>query len=346
MSQRPRIDEVDIKIIRILQKNLRTSYSAMAKECNMAVDTIRKRYSRLLKEGVIAHERVDFLPKISSHNVMAWFGIITHLSKEKEVIQFLETKPQFLQTYIEMGKYNIRCLVALKKMDEVVGFVDSLKKHPHIQDIEVMIWCKTKKLMHPENLEIEPHDRCAGKKKKVHEKSNKPENAAPKDNSALEKESEHFLPLNPELDEIDAEIIRTLSRKGRTPFIKIANKLGVSTKTVISRYKKIEEKFVTYSCISLNLKKLGYSGYVTYLIKVSAKNWVEEVIEQLTKIPNVIATLKILGTYDIDVLVPVSNQMKLMEAYKKIIEIPGIEKIEFQIGDNMMVWPPLNNNID
>jgi Lrp/AsnC family transcriptional regulator for asnA, asnC and gidA len=319
----------------------------MAKECNMAVDTIRKRYSRLLKEGIIAHEKVDFLPKISSHQVMAWFGVITHLSKEKEVIQFLETKPQVLQTYIEMGKYNVRCLVALKKMDEVIGFVDSLKKQPHIQDIEVMIWCKTKKLMHPENLEIDTHEGCIRKKRaKVHEKNNKPENAAPKDIKTAEKEREHFLPLNPELDEIDAEIIRTLSRKGRTPFIRIANKLGVSTKTVISRYKKIEEKFVTDSSISLNLKKLGYSGYVTYLIKVSAKNWIEEVIEQLTKIPNIIATLKILGTYDIDVLVPVLNQEKLMETYKKIIEISGIEKIEFQIGDDMMVWPPLNNNID
>lgn len=52
------------------------------------------------------------------------------------------------------------------------------------------------------------------------------------------------------------------------PFKIITNKLGISTKTVILRYAKIEKKFVAYSTVSLNLKKLGYTGYVTFLIKV------------------------------------------------------------------------------
>jgi DNA-binding Lrp family transcriptional regulator len=91
--------------------------------------------------------------------------------------------------------------------------------------------------------------------------------------------------------------------------------------------------------LSLNLKKLGYYGYASYNIKVSSKNWVNEVFEEIVKIPNVIAALKLLGTYDINAVAPFSSPSQLMGIYGAISRITGIEKIDQQIGNSMEMWP-------
>ncbi len=41
------LDEVDIAIIRALQKDARASFAAIAKSCNVSVDTISKRFKKI-----------------------------------------------------------------------------------------------------------------------------------------------------------------------------------------------------------------------------------------------------------------------------------------------------------
>ena len=41
------LDEIDIAIIRALQKDARASFAAIAKSCNVSVDTISKRFKKI-----------------------------------------------------------------------------------------------------------------------------------------------------------------------------------------------------------------------------------------------------------------------------------------------------------
>ena len=41
------LDSVDIAIIRALQKNARASFAEIAKNCNVSIDTISKRFKKI-----------------------------------------------------------------------------------------------------------------------------------------------------------------------------------------------------------------------------------------------------------------------------------------------------------
>jgi DNA-binding Lrp family transcriptional regulator len=108
---------------------------------------------------------------------------------------------------------------------------------------------------------------------------------------------------------------------------------------VICRYRKLKKDWVVYTTLAINLRKLGYPGYVSYNIKVSSKSWVKDVFERLIKIPNIIVALKLIGPYNINALAPFSTPEQLMKTHASISEIPGIDRLDQQIGDSMHVWP-------
>jgi DNA-binding Lrp family transcriptional regulator len=141
------------------------------------------------------------------------------------------------------------------------------------------------------------------------------------------------------MDSTDATILGILSTSARIPFSTIAKQIGISTKTVICRYKKLKKDFVAYSTLALNLKKLGYTGYASYNIKVSSKSWVRDVFDKLILVPNVVVALKLIGPYNINALAPFNSPEQLMQTHADISKIPGIERIDQQIGDSLHVWP-------
>ena len=54
------IDQSDIKILEILRKNSRTSYTSIAKELKISEAAVRKRIEKLIKAGVIKRFTIDY----------------------------------------------------------------------------------------------------------------------------------------------------------------------------------------------------------------------------------------------------------------------------------------------
>ena len=48
-----KLDEIDITILRTLQKDIRTSFKEIANQCNISTDTIKNRYNKLIENEVI-----------------------------------------------------------------------------------------------------------------------------------------------------------------------------------------------------------------------------------------------------------------------------------------------------
>jgi Lrp/AsnC family transcriptional regulator for asnA, asnC and gidA len=248
--------------------------------------------------------------------------------------------PEITLNFVEIGKYNIRSVLGLKHTRDLGHFVDSLKKVPHVNDVDVMIWSDIGRMAYPGNLVIEtfPGSTDDTASKAV------PDDVEVKTSSTSsvgqEPESGPGVGgLNPSVDKIDESILRILSQNARIPFSTIAKQIGISTKTVICRYRKLKKDWVVYTTLAINLRKLGYPGYVSYNIKVSSKSWVKDVFERLIKIPNIIVALKLIGPYNINALAPFSTPEQLMKTHASISEIPGIDRLDQQIGDSMHVWP-------
>ena len=335
---RPRIDEIDVKIIGILQEDPRTTYLQLSKECQISIDSVRRRYERLRREGVVVTEIIALLPKAMGSECTSWLGIVTQPGKEDEVLENLKKKPEILLNFVEIGKYNIRSILGLRHLEDLASYVDSIKKIPYINDVDVMIWSGIKGMAYPRNLVIEPF---SGTKEETNNDDVEIRTSSTSlvSDGTIEKAN---LPLSitcPSMDKIDESILNILIHNARIPFSTISKEVGISTKTVICRYRKLKKEWVAYSTLAINLRSLGYTGYVSYNIKVMPKSWINDVYDKIVKIPNIIAALKLIGPYNINVVAPFSKPEQLMKLHTQISEIPGIERIDQQIGDSMHVWP-------
>jgi Lrp/AsnC family transcriptional regulator for asnA, asnC and gidA len=203
-----------------------------------------------------------------------------------------------------------------------------------------MLWSDIGKMAYPRNLVIEPYQGC---REDENAKAASDPEAIKTSSSTYLIQKEKTVPpisiLSHVMDSTDATILGILSTNARIPFSTIAKQIGISTKTVICRYKKLRRDFVAYSTLALNLRKLGYTGYASYNIKVSSKSWVRDVFEQLIKVPNVVVALKLIGPYNINALAPFNSPEQLMQTHAAVSKIPGIERIDQQIGDSLHVWP-------
>ena len=141
------------------------------------------------------------------------------------------------------------------------------------------------------------------------------------------------------MNKIDLEISRILADNARISFTKVAEKLGISTNTVIKRYNELRKKMLPYSSLTVNLNKLGYVGRATFLIKVTHQQKTSEVVEEILQVPNIIVSIKCLGTFDAVAVAPFATFKKLLELNEKISRIPGVQNAELLLDESFSTWP-------
>jgi Lrp/AsnC family transcriptional regulator for asnA, asnC and gidA len=315
-----KIDEIDAKMLRMLLAEARTTFTAISKECHITVGAVRMRYQRLIKDGVITGQVTLINPHSLGFRHIIDLGIITSVEDEESVASYLEAKPYMSEMVKHLGKYSFYGKVTLKDLNKLSSIIEDLEVNPKIQRVEALIWSEAINVEYPQNLIIKPlpynpehgHTRPA---------------LANLDQKPVE------------LDEIDRKIAIAVSKKARMPFRKIAEQLGISTKTVIQRYKRLRENLLTLSTVTLDLNKLGYGAIGNLYIKVTNRSKLTEIYNQLLKIPNVIVIIRLLGTYDLYVAVALENFDKMFETRSRLNRISGIEKREVYLTPMPPMWP-------
>ena len=121
-----------------------------------------------------------------------------------------------------------------------------------------------------------------------------------------------------ELDDIDKEILKILSRDGRRFHTKIAEDINKSAITVKRHIDELEDKGIikNYS-ITINYEKLGYD-FIALIELTISKGEMIKVEEQIGNEPNVFAVYDITGTYDAVILARFKSRQELNELVKKI----------------------------
>jgi len=133
------------------------------------------------------------------------------------------------------------------------------------------------------------------------------------------------------IDEIDTQIISLLSSNARTPFSRIAKKLGIATDTVTRRYNRFKaEKIILRPSITINANRIGYNGYAIFFLKLSASRNTE-LQEQLSKIKNVVTISKSMGDHDLVILCLFSSSDDLKHLTDELSGISGIIDMEANI---------------
>lgn len=134
------------------------------------------------------------------------------------------------------------------------------------------------------------------------------------------------------MDEIDLHIIRELTKDARTPFLRIAKKLGVSPETVRKRYGRMKEEGTIKHCsISIDLSKIGYQGKVFLMITNSPNHDKSKTIGALKKMRNIFVISEIIGDFEIMGIAPVKDMNSLKTLVNKIKKLPSVNKVEFTV---------------
>jgi Lrp/AsnC family transcriptional regulator, regulator for asnA, asnC and gidA len=320
LPDEPRLDETDIRILKTLLDNSRTSFTSIAKECKITVAAVRKRYKRLWSVGVINGEIVQINPHSLGYDIIADIGISTPIENEKEVIKFLLTLPFIVVIHPNgFAKYNLGVTIALQNIEKLTTVLQRLESNQSVKRVDTLIWVEGINIDHPENLVIKP---AKGK----YELQSRQKIIATRKGIT-------------QLDEKDKQIIKILLHNSRSPFNAIAKEVGISTANVIQRYKKLRENVITLSTITIDLRKLGYKAFIHALVKVKDRSKMPEIYSQFLEIPNLVASFRHFGSYDFRGLVAIKDFEDAFKLKDQIRRIKDIEEIDLYLHPIFPKWP-------
>ncbi|PIW34536.1 MAG: AsnC family transcriptional regulator, partial [Nitrosopumilales archaeon CG15_BIG_FIL_POST_REV_8_21_14_020_33_23] len=134
-----------------------------------------------------------------------------------------------------------------------------------------------------------------------------------------------------EFDEIDTKIIKNLLVDARLSARQLAYKIGLSTVTVLSRIKKLEQKkIITGYTARLDHQILGYD--LTAIIEVkTTKGKMLEIENKIAENENVCAVYDVTGPSDVLVISKFKNRDELSKFVKSLSAISNVENTETHI---------------
>ena len=118
------VDEIDLKILELLSRDSRMSYSEMAKHFGFSDVAIRKRVDKLVEKGVIKKFSAVIDQKKLGKNVMAFIFLKTRSDKTQEVAEQLVRMDGIEEVFVSMGVFDLIAkaycedVVALKELAE------------------------------------------------------------------------------------------------------------------------------------------------------------------------------------------------------------------------------------
>jgi len=154
MTSKVRIDEVDVNIVRTLQKDARANFASIARDCGVSTDTISKRFRRMKKVGVIRGTTILLNPKSFGYDCVASLGIDVSYPHLREVVESIRKVPELIFCTSSMGSHDIFCIAVLKNVGRLSQVKDLIKGHPAVREVITSIWID-EILLCPENFEFE-----------------------------------------------------------------------------------------------------------------------------------------------------------------------------------------------
>jgi len=129
------LDEIDMKIISILEENARTPYTIIGEKLGLSEATIRKRVEKLEKEGVILRYTLDVNPKKLGYHSITLLGLDAEPHMLLEVAETLAAMEEVKKVFTSTGGHMIMAEVWARDGKELsrllsqkIGQIPGVKK--------------------------------------------------------------------------------------------------------------------------------------------------------------------------------------------------------------------------
>ncbi|MGE5680035.1 MAG: Lrp/AsnC family transcriptional regulator [Bacillota bacterium] len=127
------LDELDLKILRTLQKNGRTKRSALAEQVGLSVPSVSERLNKLEENGVIEGYFAKLNRKAFGFDLMAFIMVIMESSKNyKSLISNVEKMPQIVECYSVLGEGSHMLKAVVKDSESLEKLLAQIQSWPGV----------------------------------------------------------------------------------------------------------------------------------------------------------------------------------------------------------------------
>lgn len=134
MVRKSKIDEIDIKILKILEKNSRVKNTKIAEFLGITEAAVRKRIEKLKKMGIIKRFTIDI-----DYSILDYKIVIVGLDVEKnrifDVIKNIPKIENIKSIFISVGDHDILLEFIYKDQKELEKFIEFLKNIDGVKDV-------------------------------------------------------------------------------------------------------------------------------------------------------------------------------------------------------------------
>ena len=148
------LDEVDITILRTLQKDIRTPFKEIANQCNISTDTVKNRYNKLIENKVIKGSTIVVDPKKMGQGNLVIIGIKVVQKFSDSVLNMIKKMTGLCVVTKSIGQYDIEAIFLLEDIEQIGITKDKIEDFPQVKSADVGIFVD-KPLLCPKNFEFE-----------------------------------------------------------------------------------------------------------------------------------------------------------------------------------------------
>jgi Lrp/AsnC family transcriptional regulator for asnA, asnC and gidA len=139
-----KLDEIDEKIIRMLQEDGRRSYSEIAEEVERTEVTIRRRVRRLVNQGIIKRFTVVLDPMKIGPRIRAIIRVKTMMKQATLIAEEIKGYDEVDEAYFLDGACGLMLKVTVDGLNELRNFLEKrLGKVPGVGEVETCIVLET-----------------------------------------------------------------------------------------------------------------------------------------------------------------------------------------------------------
>lgn len=122
-------------------------------------------------------------------------------------------------------------------------------------------------------------------------------------------------------DDLDFQILTLLQKDGRMSFTEISKEINVAVSTIRHRFINLVEDGTLKIIGRVDPNKIGFNAYASILISVKPKSLLNEIIEDLSKLPEISFLALVSGDFDIEVNVMCRDMEHLNELLSNEIHV-------------------------
>ena len=123
------IDQIDLKILKLLQNDARLSVKAIAEKVFCSAPTVASRINAMMEMGIIKGYYADIDISVFTNVISAYIDMEVAPSAKEELYELLQNSPQVCECSRVTGEYSLLMKVLFRNTMEMDKFINKLQHY-------------------------------------------------------------------------------------------------------------------------------------------------------------------------------------------------------------------------